>query len=140
CVNALRSPHHWVSYPCTLRRGLSMNYGRLWNTEAPGQVYGPATWVAPFGDMGDTLQAWTGLGGRCAPASAHRQRDEKSSRLCRRRLEGPRIFRRQHADRRRCPDELCRRNGKSIRKARALSESRRLAGADARAARVPALD
>ena len=40
------------------------------------------------------------------------------SRLCRRRAEGPRVLRRPVADRRRYPDELCRRDGKSVREAR----------------------
>jgi hypothetical protein len=29
----------------------------LWNTGSPGQVYGPGTWVTPFGDMGNTSTA-----------------------------------------------------------------------------------
>src|SRR5215831_17086670 len=35
---------------------------------SPGQVYGPGTWVTPFGDMGNTSTAWKGLGGRHAMA------------------------------------------------------------------------
>src|SRR5712671_6588316 len=77
-------------------------------------------------------------GGGGAAASADRQRDGQSSRLCRRRAEGTRIPCRQFADRRRYPDEFCRRDGEGIRQARPLSEFERLAVADARPARVPA--
>ncbi len=45
----------------------------------------------------------------------------QSPRLCRRRAEGQGILRRQLADRRRHPDELCRRDGKSVRQARTVS-------------------
>ena len=55
-------------------------------------------------------------------------------------LKGREFFVGTFADRRRHPDELCRRNGKGVRQARAVSEPGRVAGADARAAGVPALD
>ena len=61
------------------------------------------------------------------------------SRLCRRRAEGTRVLRRPVADRRRYPDELCRGDGKGVRQARPVSESRRVAVAHARPAGVPAL-
>src|SRR6266581_7432528 len=77
-------------------------------------------------------------GGGDAAASTDRQRDGQSSRLCRRRAEGTRILCRQLADRRRYPDELCRRDGEGVRQARPLSEFERLAVADARPAGVPA--
>src|SRR5882724_8382822 len=77
-------------------------------------------------------------GGGGAAASAHRQRDGQSSRLCRSCAEGTRILCRQRADRRRYPDELCRRDGEGVRQARALSELERLAVAHARAAGIPA--
>ena len=64
---------------------------------------------------------------------------EKPSRLCRRCAEGQEILCRDVADRRRHPDELCRRNGKGVRKARALSEPRGVADADACPAGIPAL-
>ncbi len=54
-------------------------------------------------------------------------------------LQGQGVLRRQLADRRRHPDELCRRDGKSVRPARAISEPERVAVAHARAAGVPAL-
>ena len=54
-------------------------------------------------------------------------------------LEGREFFVGQVADRRRHPDELCRRDGKSVRPARAISELERVAVAHARAAGVPAL-
>ena len=73
-------------------------------------------------------------------ASAHRQRNGQSSRLCRRRAEGPRVLCRQVAVRRRYPDELCRRDGEGVRQARAVSELERVAVADACPAGVPALD
>jgi glutathione S-transferase len=78
-------------------------------------------------------------GGRRSPASAHRQRTRQPSRLRRRRAEGPRILRRPIADRRRHPDELCRRDGEDLRQARTVSEPVRVAVARARAACVPAL-
>src|SRR6266480_2733717 len=75
-------------------------------------------------------------GGGGAAASADRQRDGQSSRLCRRRAEGTRIPCRQLADR--YPDEFCRRDGEGVRQARPVSEFERLAVADARPAGVPA--
>ena len=54
-------------------------------------------------------------------------------------LKGREFFVGNVADRRRHPDELCRRDGKSVRPARALSEFERVAVADACAAGVPAL-
>src|ERR1700674_160536 len=64
----------------------------------------------------------------------------QSSRLCRFRAEGQAILCRRHADRRRYPDEFCRRHGKSVRQARAVSKSERVAVAHAHAPRLPALD
>ena len=55
-----------------------------------------------------------------------------------RRAEGAGVLCRPVADRRRHPDELCRRDGKSVRQAGAVSEPRGLAGTDARPAGVPA--
>ena len=54
-------------------------------------------------------------------------------------LKGRDFFVGNVADRRRHPDELCRRDGKSVRQARAVSEPGGLAGADARPAGIPAL-
>ena len=62
------------------------------------------------------------------------------SRLCRRRAEGAGVLCRGVADRRRHPDELCRRDGKSVREAGAIPEPRGLAGTDARSAGVPAFN
>src|SRR4249920_2766766 len=76
-------------------------------------------------------------GGRRGVASADRQRDRQSSRIRRWRAEGQGVFHRQFADRRRYPDELCRRNGQSVQQAWPVSQSRRLAHAHARAAGVP---
>src|SRR6266481_1556825 len=78
-------------------------------------------------------------GSRQPLASAHRQRARQPSWLRRQRAEGPRILRRPVADRRRHPDELCRRNGEGLRQTGTVSEPRRMAVADACAARVPAL-
>ncbi len=55
-------------------------------------------------------------------------------------LKGREFFIGNVADRRRHPDELCRRDGEGVRQARAVSEPARVAVADARAAGVPALD
>ena len=55
-------------------------------------------------------------------------------------LKGREFFVGTVADRRRHPDELCRRDGQGVRQARAVSGSERVAVADARAAGVPALD
>ncbi len=54
-------------------------------------------------------------------------------------LKGREFFIGNVADRRRYPDELCRRDGKSVRQARAVSEPDGVARANARAAGVPAL-
>ena len=54
-------------------------------------------------------------------------------------LKGRDFFVGRVADRRRYPDELCRRDGKGVRQARPVSEPRGLAGAHARPAGVPAL-
>src|ERR1700694_1408756 len=79
-------------------------------------------------------------GGGRSLASAHRQRDGQPPRLCRRCPYGPRILCREVADRRRYPDERGRRDGESLQQARAVSEPRRVAVADARPSRVPALN
>ena len=55
-------------------------------------------------------------------------------------LDGKEFFIGNSLTRRGCPDEFRRRNGESIRQARAISESRGLAVANARASRIPALD
>ena len=55
-------------------------------------------------------------------------------------LKGREFFVGDVADRRRHPDELCRRDGKGVREAGAVSEPGGLAGADARPAGIPALD
>src|SRR6202035_2507032 len=78
-------------------------------------------------------------GSRCAATSAHRQRDRQPSRLCRWRAEGQGVFYRQFADGGGYPDELRRRNGQGLQQARAVSKSRRVADADARAPGVPTL-
>ena len=54
-------------------------------------------------------------------------------------LKGREFFVGDVADRRRHPDELCRRDGKGVRQARAVSEPGGVGDADARAAGVPAL-
>src|ERR1700726_4311224 len=77
-------------------------------------------------------------GGGPAVASAHRQRDQEPPRLHRARAAGPRVLCRPVADRRRHPDELCRRDGKGVRPARAISELERVAVADACAPGVQA--
>src|SRR5258708_24710576 len=77
-------------------------------------------------------------GGGGAAASADRQRDGQSSRPCGRRAEGTRIPCRQLADRRRYPDEFCRRDGEGVRQACPVSEFERLAVAYARPAGIPA--
>src|ERR1700722_11897156 len=79
-------------------------------------------------------------GSRCALASADRQRDRQSSRLCRGRAGGTRVLHRDVADRRRYPDEFCCRDGEGFQEARTLSEPERLADAHARAPGIPALD
>ena len=81
----------------------------------------------------EALCGTIGRGGGPADA-AHRKRDRQPSRLCRRRAEGEGVLCRPIAVGRRHPDELCRRDGKSVRKTRALSEPRGVADADARAA------
>ena len=57
----------------------------------------------------------------------------------RRRAEGPRVLCRPVADRRRYPDEFCRRDGKSVREAGPYPNLAAWLGRDARPAGVPAV-